>query len=299
MDIITPLTITNSNLSSSNVPENDYSEWSSGTTYATGDKVIVIGTTHKVYESLVDGNVGNDPTTDLGTKWLTLSATNRWKAFDQKISEVVENTNTIEYVFTPTNVMGGLACFNLTANNVNVVLNDGTSDVYDRTIDLQETYNVVDWYTYFFEEIISQKEVLFNDIPPYRNATITVTVDNTGGTAEVGQIVLGPLLDLGFTEYGSSVSIQDFSRKERDAFGNPIIVERAFAQRADFEVALNSQEVRRVQTILADFRAKPIVWIGSEDTSFGSIIYGFYNEFNIAIDTPSLSYATIEVEGLT
>lgn len=299
MDIITPLTITNSNLSSSNVPENDYSEWASGTTYNTGDKVIVIGTTHKVYESLIDSNVGIDPTTDGGVNWLELSATNRWKAFDQKISEVVVNTDTIQYVFTPTNVMGGLACFNLTANNVNVVLNDGTSDVYDRTIDLQETYNVVDWYTYFFEEIISQKEVLFNDIPPYRSATITVTIDNTGSDAQVGQVVLGPLLDLGFTEYGSTVSIEDYSRKERDAFGNPIIVERAFAQRADFEVALNSQEVRRVQTILAEYRAQPIVWIGSEDTSFGSIIYGFYNEFNIAIDTPSTSYATIEVEGLT
>lgn len=299
MKVITPLTITNSNLSSSNVPENDYAEWNSGTTYNLGDTVIVIGTTHKVYESLIGSNTNNNPVTDDGTKWLEVSATNRWKAFDQKISEVVTNTDTIDYVFTPTNVMGALACFNLTANSVNVVLNDGTSDVYDRTIDLQETYNVVDWYTYFFEEIIRQKEALFDDIPPYRNATITVTIDNTGSTAQVGQVVLGPLLDLGITEYGTAVSIEDFSRKERDAFGNPIIVERAFAQRADFEVAINSQEVRRVQTVLADFRAKPLVWIGSPDASYGTLIYGFYNQFNIAIDTPSTSYATIEVEGLT
>ncbi len=46
MDIIKPVTVTNDILTSSNVTEDDYSEWASGTTYNDGDKDIVIGTTH-------------------------------------------------------------------------------------------------------------------------------------------------------------------------------------------------------------------------------------------------------------
>jgi hypothetical protein len=299
MQVITPLTITNSILTASNVSEDDHAEWSSATTYASGDRVIVIGTDHKIYESLQGSNLNKDPTDpDNFDWWLEVSATNRWKAFDQKLADRVTNTDTITYSFEPVSVMGGISFFNLDAGSVNVVLNDGTADVYDETVELQETYNVADWYTYFFEDIITRGEAIFF-LPPYRDATISVTIDNTGGTAGVGQIVLGKLLDLGLTQYGTSVSIRDFSTKERDPFGNPIVLERAFAQRADFDVAVNTQEIRRIQAVLSDFRAKPLVWIGNEDPSFGTIIYGFYREFDISIDTPSLSYAFIEVEGLT
>lgn len=301
MQIIKPVTVNDSILISSNITENDYAEWAVGTTYADGDRVIVLST-HKIYESLIGSNLGNDPTTDDGTKWLELGATNRWRAFDQKIADHVSNTTTINYElgnFT-TNVTS-VALFGLVGISANVTVTDPTDgEVYNTTISLIDNRNIVDWYTYFFEEQEQRQEAQFLDIPPYLNATVDVTVTAaTGDTAELGQLVLGFLSSLGLTTYGTSISIEDYSRKETDAFGNFIVVERAFSQLADFDVKFPTANARKLQRTLAEFRATPIVYIGSDDVSYGTTIYGFYRRFDLTLETPSLSFGAIEVEGLT
>ena len=86
----------------SNVSENLYSEWDSSTTYNTGDRVYVTkesdGTTertpHEIYESLADNNTGNYPP-DNPDKWGFISATNRWKMFDQYVNTQTENDTTM------------------------------------------------------------------------------------------------------------------------------------------------------------------------------------------------------------
>ena len=302
MDIIKPVTVTNSILTSSNVTEDDYSEWASGTTYADGDNVIVIGTTHKVYESLVDSNLGNDPTTDDGTNWLELSATNRWKAFDQKIADQVSNLNTIEYQLnSATTNVTAVSLFGLDGISVNVTVTDATDgEVYNEDFSLLDNAEIVDWFTYFFAEQGTKTEALFTGIPPYLNSDVDITVTaETGTNAKVGQIVLGFLSNFGLTTYGTSVGIEDYSRKETDAFGNFVITERAFAKLVDYDVRLETGKARTVQNTLANFRATPIVYIGSEDEAFATIVYGFYRRFDITLEGPAYSFAAIEVEGLT
>ena len=302
MQIIKPVTVTNSILTSSNVAENDYAEWAVGTTYNVGDKVIVIGTTHKVYESLVASNLGNDPTTDDGTNWLVLGATNRWKAFDQKIGDPVVQATSIDYTLSdPNSNVTSIALFGLKGASANVTVTDTTEgEVYNKTISLLDNRNIVDWYTYFFEEQVQREQAQFLDLPPYLGADIDVTVTaNTGENTELGQLVLGFLSSLGVTSYGTAISIEDFSRKETDAFGNFIVVQRAFSQLADFDVQFETANARKIQRTLAALRATPVVYIGSEDTAYGTTIYGFYRRFDLTLDGPSLSFGAIEVEGLT
>lgn len=302
MDIIQPLTITDSILTSSTVTENDYAQWASGTTYATGNKVIVLST-HRIYESLIDANTGNDPTTDDGTKWLDIGATNRWKAFDQKISDPVTDTGTIEYVLSSANTnITSVALFGLQASFATVVATDtgGVGEVYNETINLIDNSDVTDWFSYFFELISFKTEALFTDIPPYLGLDVEITLDSgSGEPVEVGQIVVGTLQNIGFTTYGTTVGIEDFSRKETDAFGNFIILERAFSYTVEYDVRVPTQTTRRVQNLLAQFRAAPLVYIGNPDDSYGTIVYGFYRNFDINLETPSYSLASIEVEGLT
>lgn len=302
MQIIKPVTVTNSILTSSNVTEDDYAEWASGTTYNVGDKVIVIGTTHKVYESLVGSNLGNDPTTDDGTNWLTLGATNRWKAFDQKISDPVVRATNISYTLAdPNSNVTSVALFGLKGSSANVTVTDATEgEVYNQTVSLLDNRNIVDWYTYFFEEQVQREQAQFLDLPPYLGADIDVVVTaNTGENTELGQLVLGFLSNLGTTSYGTAISIEDFSRKETDAFGNFIVVERAFSQLADFDVQFETGNARKIQRTLASLRATPVVYIGSPDTAYGTTIYGFYRRFDLTLEGPSLSFGAIEVEGLT
>ena len=301
MQLIKPVTVTDTVLVSSNVPENDYAEWAVGTTYAAGDRVIVLSN-HSVYESLIGSNTGNDPVTDDGTKWLKLGATNRWKAFDQKIGDRVTNTTSVEYVLSDANSnVTAVAIFGLRGISANVTVTDSVDgEVYNETISLVDNRNIVDWYTYFFEEQAQREEAQFLNIPPYLASDVQVTVTAaTGDTAELGQLVLGFLSSLGLTTYGTSISIEDFSRKETDVFGNFIVVERAFAQLADFDVRFTTGNTRKIQRTLAQFRATPIVYIGSDDVSYATTIYGFYRRFDLTLEGPSLSFGAIEVEGLT
>lgn len=301
MDVILPVTVTDSILTSSTVPENDYAQWSSLTTYATGNRVIVIST-HKVYESLISSNLNNNPVTDDGTRWLEVSATNRWKAFDKKISEQVSQASSIEYVFDPTGeLVTSIAFFGLGASSLTVTFETLAAGTYfDETYSLIDNSYVFDWYSYFFEPTRYLEELVVNDIPPYLSPTITVTISEPSATAEVGQIVFGRSVNLGLAQYGTNVSIEDYSRKERDVFGNPIIVQRAFSQRAEFDFTVPTESVRRVQSVLSGIRTTPVVWnLGSDTSQYGTTIYGFYKDFSITLSTPSLSYGTVEVEGLT
>tara|TARA_R110000796_G_scaffold107521_2_gene218313 strand:+ start:443 stop:1351 length:909 start_codon:yes stop_codon:yes gene_type:complete len=302
MDIIKPIIVTDSVLTSTNIPENDYAEWASGTTYSINQKVISV-TTHRIYSSVINSNTNNDPTTDDGTNWLNIGATNRWRAFDQYISDPVTNVTSIEYTLTPPtgSTPSAVSLFNLKGISATVTVTDSVDGVvYNQTISLTDNRNIIDWYSYFFAEQVQREEALFIDIPPYIGAVVGVTVtQETGLTAELGQLVFGFLTDLGATVYGTSIGIEDYSIKSRDAFGNAIIVERNFSQTVDFDVRLETQTARKVQKTLAALRATPVVYLGSTDVSYGTLVYGFYRRFDITLETPSYAFASIEVEGLT
>lgn len=300
MDIIRPVVVTDAVLDSSNVPENDYAEWNVATAYTVGNRVILLST-HRIYEA-VGSSTGVNPATDDGTNWLNIGATNRWKAFDQKIGDPVTQVDSISYTLTDVNsTPTGVALFGLKGVTATVTVIDSVEgEVYSQTNSLLDSDEIFDWFSYFFEEITYVTTTLFTGIPPYRGSTVSVTVtEDTGETAQLGQLVFGYVTDLGVTTYGTAISIQDFSRKETDAFGNFIVVERAFANLVDFDVRLPTQTAGRVRRILAEYRATPIVYVGNENSSFGTIVYGFYRNFDITLDTPSLSFAAIEVEGLS
>lgn len=299
MKLIRPVTITDSVLVASNVLENDYAEWLVGTTYSIGNEVIVLSN-HRIYESLTDTNVGNNPTTDDGTNWLNTGATNRWKAFDNTISDQTTNTTSITYELDPSSLVNAIAMFNLDATDVDITVTDPVEGVvYNENVSLLDNSAVENWWGYFFEPIVRKSEFVKFDLPNYASATVDLSINtNTGDTAKVGQIVIGNQKTLGLTTYGTTISIQDYSTKDTDTFGNVIITERRFAQLVDYDVKLATSTVRDVQKTLANFRATPIVYSGTEDGTYGDLVYGYYRNFGINISTPSFSDATIEVEGL-
>jgi hypothetical protein len=296
MKIIRPTTITDAILTSSTVAETDYAAYNAATTYALGDRVIVTTGVHKIYESLQAGNVGHAVTDD--SWWLEISATNRWKVFDGKIADQTSNATSINYVLAP-GAIDAIALLNMDATSVQITLTDPTYGVvYDQTIDLVSTSNVVDGYTYFFEPIIRRTALALLDIPPYSAASGSITIANTGGTAKVGEIVLGRQSDIGETEYGPSIGIIDYSKKEADTFGNYIVLERAYSKRISCQLFLLNGKVDEVVRQLELYRATPLVWVAAEDFS-SLIVYGFYKSFDIVIPGPTVSNCSLEIEGLT
>lgn len=306
MRLLIPFTVQDANLISTSIAEDDYAVWNIATAYTTGDRVIST-VTHRIYEAL-QNITGVDPTTDTADPpfWLNIGATNRWKAFDKKISDpvtVADGVNTITYELGAFGIpSNSVTLFGLKGREVGLVVTDATDgEVYNQEISLIDNALVNDWFTYFFEPARVKSEAIFEGIPPYANATYDITLtDDTVNEPELGQIVLGQEYTMGTTSYGTSVSIEDFSRKERDAFGNAILVERPFAKLVDFDFVINTNEVRRTSILLETVRATPAVYYAGPNTEqFGTTIYGFFRSFSINLDGPAITNVTLEVEGLT
>lgn len=298
MRVVEPLTITDDILISSTIVENDHPEWAVGTSYTTGDRVIVLDT-HRIYEA-VTGSTGQDPTTDTtATYWLDIGATNRWKAFDKLISDPATRTTQIIYTLEPGAIADAIAFFGVVAATIRVRCIDADdTELFNEIRSMVDNGNVFDGFTYVFEPIAYETQEIFNGLPIYSGVTVEISLAGDG-EVRVGQIVIGRDQILGTTIVGTGIGIEDFSRKDRDAFGNAILVERAFAQMVDFQFAFPTDDARRVTGVLARLRATPAVYYAGSDTSqLGTTVYGFYRDYSIPLTT-NRSFASLEVEGLT
>jgi hypothetical protein len=300
MRIIRPLEVTPDRLLSSNVPEDDAPLWVSTATYTTGEEVM-----HelRMYEALVDVPAGVEPGAEAVTesspaKWLDLGAINRWRMFDDRVESQTAQEDTVSVSIRPGQVVNSLALLNLDAISATVTMTDAVEGVvFEREESLVDA-GVTNWYDWYFSPIGRRSDIVVLDMPAYGTADVSVTVNaSSGEIAAVGHLVIGSVVDIGVAQYGTNVGIIDFSRKERDVFGNTLIVERSFSKRAEFDVWLPNNSLGIVQRLLASLRTQPVVWIGEESLE-GTIVFGFYRDFDITISGPEFSDAIINVEGL-
>lgn len=300
MKIIRPSVIDDDVLVASNVAENDYSEWSGATTYNTGDRVIKTST-HLVYESLTDSNTNNDPETDASDppKWLTIGATNRWSMFRDPATRLTSEADEIVVTLDP-GVVNAIALFNLDATHVDVEMDDPIEGVvYSRSERLVDSSSITDWYAYFFEPIARKKYMALFDLPVYGDAQVTVSISNSGANAACGMCVVGMQRTIGRTAYGSQFSVIDFSRKDRDAFGQPTLVERNFSKRAALNVMVEARQINAIYDLLAAYRSTPIVWSAASGRyESPGLIYGFYRDFSVIINQPTWVPCLLEIEGM-
>ena len=296
--IVQPIAITDAMLISSNVPETDHAAWSSGTTYALGDRVILTST-HKVYESLQAANTNNAPATS-PTWWIEVSPTNRWKVFDGSNSTQTAQATSITYTLRPDQSVTAMAVLNVAgATELNVTVTDPTYGVvFDEIFDFNALPLQSDWHAWFFGQKRAPRQWLSLAMPSYPSADIAVTL--TGGASlAAGVILLGQQQRYGLgVALGASVGIQDYSRKETNEFGDTTLVRRAYAKRATFPMRVASAEVDPLQAALADLRAVPALWV-AEGPYEATTIFGFYKNFDVTIDYPTYSDCSLELEGLT
>jgi len=308
LTIVRPLTITDSILDDSgsppatNVPENDHPVWNVGTTYAAGDRVILTST-HRIYESLLSGNTGNDPTlVSSPTFWIEVAPTNRWAVFDTSVSTQTRQANNITYRLIPGQAINTVAVLNVnSASQLTVrMISPATGSpgiVYERVVDLTGLPLTPDWWAWFYGQKSVPSQSILLDLPSYTDCEIEIELLG-GSDLAVGKILIGQQQNFGLgIKYGARVGIQDYSRKETNEFGDTVLVQRAFAKRANFDLFLNNAEVDSFQNALSTIRATPVLWIGS--TAFESTtLFGFYKNFDILISYTNHSDCELEIEGL-
>ena len=298
MKVIKPVTVTDAMILASNATE-AYANWSSVTTYAKDAKVDY-GTHY--YISLVNSNLNNIPDAVGSTAWEFLSPDNKHAMFDGQVSTETTKATSPLIVTVACGIVNSVGLIGLTGSSVTISVTDAGASppVYSRTVGLDGTI-ITDWYMYFFEPFVQLGEVVLTDLPPYLNGRITMTLSG-GGAVAIGELIVGSVYSLGdeSLEQGATVGIIDYSRKDTDVdTGVTTFTRRAFSKRMSGQFLVDNVDMNGVQRILADIRAVPSVFIGSEDTTYAPlVVYGFYRDFSIDIAYPTKSWCRVEVEGL-
>lgn len=271
-----------------------YQQYSGAATYAAGDRVID-ATAHRVYESKVSANVGNalsDP-----TKWIHIGTTNKWAMFDFDRSIGTTQASPLVVSFTPVQRVDSIAVLGVVGASVQVSMTVSASVVYTRTVSMTGR-STATWSGYFFGGFEQQPSLLLTDMPPFANATITVTI--TGATVTCGACVVGRSVHLGEVQYGAKNDALNFSRIDRDEFGNSTLVRRKVVPRTNQTLLFDKAATNAVIGVRKTLNAAPAVWSGLIDTGDGYfealLILGIYKQYEVSLDHPSKGVLNLELE---
>lgn len=297
MKLVRPVTVTDAVLTTSSITESE-TLWSSVTAYTTGNAVYrVIDNVHRRFVALQ--NSTNKVPEDEPTYWEDQGATNRWAMFDKSVQSQSTDSNSIAVELSITGRIDTVALLNVSAASATITLTDAVEGViYDETYSLTSTVGINNWAAYFREPIERLNKLIVSDLPPYANPTLDVSLDATGVTVSCGVLIAGRSRQIGETLMGPRLGITDFSVKQADEFGDYIVVERAFADTAEFQVLTENNFVDAAHALLASWRATPILYVGSGDYA-SMAVYGFFRDFNIEVAYPTHSLISISLEGLT
>lgn len=299
MKVIPRTVITDAMLISSSAPETDYAAYAAGTTYAAGAKVIRTST-HRVYESLVAGNLGNTPETSLGTKWLDIAPTNRWACFDDVVGTATTAAGALTIVITPGQV-NALALLDLAGASVTVGMtsaSEGGASVYSRT-ELLDATVILDYDDYFFGGYEPRTALVLMDLPPYTDGVITITLTGAGSVA-LGVLLVGRSIDIGDAQYGAKAGIESYSEKTRNAFGNLAVLKRENSQLPAFTLSLTKAQFNRVYRTMRELDSVLCMWVGVDDEAYseGFWALGFYKSFQIEVPYPTSCLCSLEIESV-
>lgn len=246
---------------------------------------------HKIYESVQDGNLAHPVFLSTGVNtawWLEVGSTLRWKMFDESVSSQSSRADSIVVDLLVAETIDTAAFLNVSASTIRLVMTNTSSVVvYDQTYSMAITGGILD----------RAADLLVSDLPNSPGATLTITLTDTGKQVLCGAVILGNALDIGGTQYGATIGIQDFSVKTQDAFGNFSILERSYSKKASYAVSVDSTKVDQLQQLLASRRSRATLYIGSASYT-STIILGFFKDFFEVISYPQFSICNIDIEGL-
>lgn len=300
MIVVAPLTPSIAQITS-NAVLSDYPEWVSGTNYSLGQRVYYqpMGQPYPHdYELILDGETHTISPDMQPTHWLDLGVSNRYRMFDGVIGDATQRMDSLSVTVMPGSVVNAIGFFSLNGSNIRVRVDDPLEGiVYDETKPLVDNTQITSWFAWFFEPVEQLTDVSFLDLPNYGSADILIDLDATGGTAMIGEAVLGRQRMLGVTNFGTQIGLRSYSRKETDQFGRVSVVRRRNAKIVDFDVTFETSETDAVQRAVRSLIDTPTLFIG--DRRYGStLVYGFLLDFKIPLETPSISNGTLQVEGL-
>lgn len=307
MRVVVPVAITDAILTSTNVAENEYTAWNSGTSYVVGNRIRYVDTdVHMLFECIADHS-NKDPVAapDAATYWTNVGAelgkTNRHKLFDYTRSSPTVAPSPVTYTLTPGRRIDSLCIAGLDATRLVVEVSVGGDVVYSRDIDLS-TRVVLNWADWFFAPFTFRTKVGLIDLPLATNAVITVTFYNTSGTVSIGALGIGQSIYLGITIYGPTRGAINNSKIARDAAGFTQLTPVRTVPRITPSIRCPLSNIRNATDVQDTLDATPAFWLSLDDDANPYFepyfLLGIYKRMEIVGDQLDSALISAEIEGV-
>lgn len=267
VNVLIPISVTDAMLTSSTIAEPAAGEiaWVSGGTYVIGD-FRIRATTHRVYKSL-QAHTGRTALPEADpTYWQDAYATKKWAMFDGFASTQSTITTPLTVVLRP-GMINSLAMLELEGSSAQIVLKDAPGGTVVKTIVTSLQEPPIDWYDWFFGTIKTKSKVIIDNLTPYLDPELTVTITAAAGvTVKCGMLALGQMKNIldsaafGGTKYGAKVQPTSFSYIKTDEFGNTVIKQRGGATDMAIDISLPSGSNNFALSTLKSVLDVPAVW---------------------------------------
>lgn len=279
--------------------------WNPSATYAEGDRVY-LQETHRVYESIKDGNANRYPgdlanqfnAAGVASWWIDAGPTNRYAMFDALISTQTVAPTPLAIVLRPGS-FNGIAMFGLDADEIDIVVTDypGGTVVYSYSASLEGS-QPSDYYEYFFDRFKPQTQFIATDLIPYGESEIRITLTKGSGDVRVGMIALGDLRPLGEPLRGASVEPIDYSYVSTDTFGNTTVRKRNNATSLAMSAKMDINDANSILDTIKEVLGVPVVVVGSKARGYENLtVFGLLSG-RIQHDDYGMPTLNMTVKGL-
>jgi hypothetical protein len=277
----------------SNVPIYE-TPYNSGATY--GQNAFVYDpATYLMYQSLIANNTGK-ALTDTASWVPTGNSINRRQMFDSYNNTQTSNTEEIIVVVSPQTIAQGVYLGNVDASEIRLSMVDLTSGlVYQEVQNLIVSSSKSSSYNWCFKRIKRKSYAVSVLLPPFANALVTIAIKKPGGTAKCGTCVVGPLVDVGLSQYGLSREIKDYSTVNFNFDGTSNVVKRNFAKIMNVDVIVSNDQIDSVIEQLETYRQKPLAWLGAAQYGH-ACMFGPYVSFKSVIAYPTESTMNLQIQ---
>lgn len=261
------------------------------------DELCCVPATRRVYKRKVAGTTAVSPEED-AVNWFDYSAVNADLMFDEVIGTQTQASGSIVRVIKPGEVITSIALLNVDGVQAHISMSDPSGDHWERTYNLVTTTGITDWFAWHFRRTRRKRMVLALDVPPYSDATWTITITSgPGESARCGVLLLGYGQEIGYgLEYGASIGRVNYSTMDFDVFGNPKFVERPIARRAKFSVPVSNKDIDFVADYIDGINTKSCLVIGYEGLAC-TVLYGIVEDFSVVIPHPGWSDCDLNMKG--
>ncbi len=153
----------------------------------------------------------------------------------------------------------------LWGRSVTIKMHIGTTEVYSRTIKLLKR-NTTTWRQYYYGAFKVRQAIVVYDLPLSSVATITISIEPYNNVARCSGVVIGTDEDLGTILDEPTSEVSNFSKIERDDFGNvSLLVKRRNVPALSYRLMAPVSRLDRLRDLRDELDAVPALWSGKDD----------------------------------